>query len=71
MANNKALDEFIGTLGTIYERINELRDFMDDHMGYQPDEINWGHVGTAQHFLSGLTELTDCAYKRGEYAESK
>lgn len=68
--NNKALDEFIGTLGDIYDRLNELSDFIDDHMGYNPDEINWGNVGTAKHYLAELTELTDMAFNRGEYSGS-
>lgn len=37
--------------------------------GYSPENINWGHVGTAGWFLEKLTELTDYAYKRGEYAK--
>lgn len=65
----KALDKFMGQICEINERLSELQKFADDHMGYLPDEINWGHVGTAGWFLEKLTELMDCAYKRGEYAE--
>ena len=68
-ANEKALGEFVGKIGEISERLAELKTFADDHMGYEPDSINWGHVGTAGYFLKQLTELTDAAYKRGEYAE--
>jgi len=67
--NEKALGRFIGIIGEINERLAELQNFADEHMGYAPDNINWGHVGTASHFLKELTELTDIAYKRGEYAE--
>ena len=69
VANEKALKEFIGIIGEFSERLAELKAFTDDHMGYEPDSINWGHVGTAGYFLEQLTELTDAAYKRGEYAE--
>ena len=65
----EALGRFMGTITEINERLAELKEFMDDHMGCDPDHINWGHVGTAERFLKGLTELTDIAYKRGEYAE--
>jgi len=65
----KALGEFVGKIGEINERLVELQEFTKDHMGYNPDEINWGHVGTAGWFLEQLTELTDAAYKRGEHAE--
>jgi hypothetical protein len=65
----KALGAFIGTLGEINDRLEELQTYIDDHMEYPPDDINWGHVGTAQYYLEKLTELTDHAFGRGEYAE--
>ena len=68
-SKEKALDKFIGQIGEIQERLAELQTFADDHMGYDPDSVNWGDVGTAGWFLERLTELTDSAYKRGEYAE--
>ena len=67
--NEKVLGAFIGKIGEISERLAELKAFADDHMGYEPDSINWGHVGTADYFLQKLTELTDAAFKRGECAE--
>ena len=69
MAQEKALSKFMEHIGEINERISELQAFIDEHMGYDPDEINWGNIGTAGWFLERLTELTDCAYKRGEYKE--
>ena len=68
-SHEKALSKFMEQMGEINERLSELQVFADEHMGYSPDEINWGHVGTAGSILETLTELTDCAYKRGEYAE--
>ena len=65
----EALGRFMGTVAEINERLEELKEFFGDHMGYNPEDVNWGHVGTAEHFLKGLTELTDKAYKRGEHAE--
>lgn len=50
-------------------RLDELKEFAENHMNYDPESINWGHVAEAQHFLSALTELTDMAYRRGEYAD--
>ena len=66
--HEKALEKFIGQIGEINDRLAELQNFADDHMGFNPDDINWGHVGTAGWLLEKLTELTDYAYKRGEYA---
>jgi hypothetical protein len=68
-SKEKALDKFMGQMVEIKERLAELEAFTDDHMGYNPEDINCGHVGTAGWFLEKLTELTDCAYRRGEYTE--
>ncbi|GHU48804.1 hypothetical protein FACS1894127_0250 [Clostridia bacterium] len=70
MANSeKALDAFMGKIATIHERLAELQEFADNHMEYDPEEVNWGHVGTAGYYLEQLTELTDHAFGRGEYAK--
>ena len=62
-----ALGRFIGIIGEIDDRLEELKAFFGEHMEYNPEDINWGHVGTATYFLERLAELTDAAYKRGEY----
>lgn len=64
-----AQDSFIGIIAEINSQLDELKAYTEDHMGVDPDSINWGHVGSAQQLLAELTELTDRAYKRGEYAE--
>ncbi len=40
-----------------------------DHFETSPDEINWGHVGTLNHYRAKLREITDSAFKEGEHAE--
>lgn len=67
-SHEKALDEFIGLIAEMQERLAELKGFVDDHMGYDPDSINWGHVGDAGYILGELNEMTDWAFGRGEYA---
>jgi hypothetical protein len=67
--HERAVAEFVGIMGEIGERLDELKEFFDDHMGCNPEELNYGHVGTAESFLAELKELTDRAYNRGEYAE--
>lgn len=67
--HEKAVAEFVGIIGEIGERLEELKEFFDDHMGYDPETLDYGHVGTAASFLADLTELADRAYSRGEYAE--
>ncbi len=34
-----------------------------------PDEIDWGHVGTLNHYASLLKRITDVAFREGEHAE--
>jgi hypothetical protein len=67
--HEKALAAFMGTVVEARERLVGLTAYMDDHMGYDPEGIDWGHVGDATYFLTELAELTDRAFKRGEYAE--
>lgn len=40
----------------------------DDHFLTNPDEINWGDVGTLNHYASLLRQITDAAFKEGEHA---
>jgi hypothetical protein len=65
--NDKALGEFIGIIGEAQEYLNELQEYFDNHMTYHPDEINYGHVGTAEYMVSKLKELADQVNNRGEY----
>ena len=65
----QALGRFMEQIAEINERLAELQEFADDHMGDSPEDITWGHVGTAGYFIEKLTELTDFAYKRGEHAK--
>jgi len=69
VSKENALNKFIGQIGEISERLAELQEYTENHMNYSPEEINWGHVGTAGWFLERLTELADSTYGRGEFAE--
>ena len=40
-----------------------------DHFNAHPDEVNWGHVGTLNHYRAKLREITDMAFREGEHAE--
>jgi hypothetical protein len=70
MGNEKALGNFIGVLGEARERLAELQEYIDNHMDANPDEVNYGHVGSAEYLLAQLTQLTDWAYNRGEYSDA-
>ena len=67
--NEKPLSIFIAKVAEAQERLAELTAFLDDHMHKTPDEISWGSAGDAGYMVEKLTELTDWAFKRGEYAQ--
>ena len=68
MGNEKALQAFMGCIGEIHERLEELQTYTNDHMDTNPDTVDWGDVGSAEYLLAQLTQLTDWVHKRGEYS---
>jgi len=69
MKNEKALGAFMAKIAEAQTLLAELQTHVDDHMGSSPDEINYGHVGSAAYMVEKLTELTDWALGRGEHAQ--
>ena len=67
--NTKALDAFIAAKTEIDAMLARLQALSDDHFETNPDEINWGHVGTLNHYSAKLREITDMAFSEGEHAE--
>ena len=66
--NSKALDAFMTTKSQIDAMLARLTAVSDDHFETHPDEINWGNVGTLNHYASLLRQITDSAFKEGEHA---
>ena len=66
--NSKALDAFIAAKSEIDAMLQRLAALSADHFETSPDEINWGHVGTLNHYHAKLREITDSAFKEGEHA---
>lgn len=67
--NTKALDAFLAAKFEIDTMLERLATLSADHFETNPDEIHWGHVGTLSHYRDKLREITDSAFKEGEYAE--
>jgi hypothetical protein len=67
--NEKALDAFVAAKIEIDAMLARLATLSADHFETHPDEINWGHVGTLNHYRAKLREITDSAFKEGEHAE--
>lgn len=66
--NTKALAAFVGRKAEIDAMLARLQALSDDHFNTHPDEINWGDVGTLEHYASLLRRITDAAFKEGEHA---
>ena len=64
-----ALDAFIAAKTEIDAMLARLVARSADHFGYSPDEVNWGHVGTLEHYASLLRRITDSAFGEGEHAQ--
>ena len=66
--NTKALDAFIAAKTEIDAMLERLTALSADHFNTHPDEINWGHVGTLNHYRARLRDITDSAFGEGEHA---
>ena len=63
-----ALNAFIGKKAEIDAMLTRLASLSDDHFNTDPDAVNWGDVGTLEHYASLLKRITDSAFGEGEYA---
>ncbi len=57
--NSKALDAFVAAKLEIDSMLERLKALSDDHFETNPNEINWGHVGTLSHYRDKLREILD------------
>ena len=68
-SNDKALEAFMTAKFQIDVMQARLKALSDDHFETRPDEINWGDVGTLNHYASLLRQITDSAFAEGEHAK--
>ena len=64
-----ATDDAVMERAGITKCMGIIAALSDDHFETHPDEIHWGHVGTLNHYRDRLREISDAAFKEGEYAE--
>lgn len=64
-----AINAFLGKKAEIDNMLARLQSLSDEHFNCHPDEINWGHFGTLEHYASLLKRITDSAFSEGEHAE--
>ena len=67
MKNQKAMDSYIGSIGEIAILLEGLKGYVvDNHMGIAPEDVNWGHAGSARRLLALLNEAAAFAGIRHE-----
>lgn len=64
-----ALAAFLGKKAEIDAMLARLQALSDDHFNAHPDEVNWGDVGTLEHYAHLLKRITDSAFGEGEFAD--
>ena len=67
--NSHAIEAFLAAKTEIDTMLERLAALSANHFETGPDEINWGHVGILNHYRDRLREITDSAFKEGEYAD--
>jgi hypothetical protein len=63
-----ALAAFTARKTELDAMLARMQALSDDHFNCHPDEINWGNVGTLEHYASLLKRITDSAFGEGEHA---
>ncbi len=64
-----ALQKFLTKKGEIDTMLARLQALSDDHFNAAPDEVTWGHVGMLERHAELLRQITESAFKEGEYAD--
>ena len=66
--NEKALNDFIGTMAVLEEKLDALKAHVENHMDTSPEEINWGTSGARSTSCSSSRKR---ASSRGLNPQSK
>jgi hypothetical protein len=64
----EALDAFIARKLQIDAMLQRLTDLSADHFGVDPENVDWGHVGSLDHYVGLLRQIGDSAFAEGEPA---
>lgn len=57
--NAAALQAYAHAMAQIAESLTLLTAYVEDHGGVGPDEVHWGHVGSAADIAARLAEMTN------------
>lgn len=59
--NDKATGEFIDTIEGARDLLKDISALLDEHLGFDPESINFAHVGTAEHIRVSLMDVLSAA----------
>lgn len=51
------LSAYLARTAAIHAKLARLQQLTDDHFGYDPDAINWGHVGDLSRVDTAIDDL--------------
>jgi len=63
-SNRKALVTFMAKISEAKTLLAELQNYVDNHMEVNPDDVNWGHAGSAERLLHDVTAIADWVFDR-------
>lgn len=66
--NDAALAAFLARKASIDATLARLAALSAEHFGVSPDEVNWGDVGSLEHYEATLKRIADSAFNEGEHA---
>ena len=63
-----ALAAFMARKLEIDAMLQRLTELSANHFGVDPEDVDWGHVGTLGHYHQLLRQVCDSAFQEGDYA---
>ncbi len=63
------IDAFIDLKILIDTRLARLKELSDENFNVAPERVTWANVGDLGHYAELLKEITDQAFREGEYGE--
>jgi hypothetical protein len=67
-SSEDALAAFVSKKAEIAAMLTRLQALSEDHFGYAPDDVTWGHVGSLERYAELLKRITESAFNEGEHA---
>lgn len=68
LRKQNALQAFVAKKAEIDEMLARLTALSADHFGTDPNNLDWGDVGSLGHHAELLKRITDAVFLEGEFA---